>query len=29
VIVTAGTALPTDPTELTALEGALWVEYTP
>lgn len=29
VIVTAGTALPTDPTELSALEGKLWVEYTP
>ncbi|XAO35225.1 hypothetical protein SEA_FRANCOB_29 [Streptomyces phage Francob] len=29
VIVTAGTALPTDPTELAALEGKLWVEYTP
>lgn len=29
VIVTTGTALPTDPTELAALEGVLWVEYTP
>ena len=29
VIVTEGTALPTDPTALAALEGKLWVEYTP
>lgn len=28
-IVPVGTPLPTDPEELAALEGTLWVEYTP
>lgn len=28
-IVPVGTPLPTDPDELAALEGTLWVEYTP
>jgi hypothetical protein len=28
-VVPSGTPLPTDPEELEALEGTLWVEYTP